>query len=644
MALIADATSGAAFALDAGVSDLPILSVSEMLAAIRVQDHGIANALKEARVMSEADAPTTPASALVYVFTGGTTKASKCVCVTHAMALWEASNYQTALFGAARVVDRFLQYSTLFWRAAVFGQLSIGLAVGGCICVGGSPLGCRGSADALSQLACDVKSFGITVLGVVPSQLRGAWPGGPASARESLRMLIVWADKCPVELSRRWRDGGVPVVDLLLASEYWLALYSDCRSYNDGVEKHVYRQLPTLDARFLVEDGTVLRDARVGEVGEMHLSGPTVSPGCVCPDGRISLERFGATRQVDGKKYLRARDLLCLLPSGGLVYSGRADSLLKHGGAWVDADALQDATLAVRGVTQAAIVPCATGIDAFVVLQTQQHALNHKEQDENETNGDAHSPAPKRLCLGQIPSYRVLSDVRRVLPSGSGTRVHLRTELPFHPATSKIDRGALTAQLTSMADEMRRHSDKHDAIEKGHVQCFAVWLRLALTMLCVPQTVVCVILALISYRCSSRTDHVLRLARLCYGCILRLAFLPCFWLAITYVEHRCGPAPGWVASRLKRVHLPAQYSRWLPLVLAAWLPSSWVETAGACACAYVGWARERDPWLVGGFGFLAALASVVPASWVLLTAAVTTASISSRATEFVTFILSGIGL
>jgi len=368
LALVSDERGGELLSSDKGAK---LVSWAELLEILRREE---AQSLLKAGVEVALRSPVSPQSALVYVYTGGTTKASKCVTVTHAMALWEAENYSTALRHKAGPGDKMLQYSTLYWGAAVFGQISIGFAVGACVCIGGCPAGCTGAGDALRQLVADVEAFQITVLGVVPSQLRGAWPDGPAAAPKSIHTVVVWADKCPPELSRRWKTTRIQVVDLLIASEYWLALHSDCSSWSDGaVEKHVYRALPALEARFLVESvGPTpgLRDARPGEVGEMYLAGPTTSPGYVCPDGRVSLDFHDAARVIDGRMYLRTRDQLLLLEGGGLVYSGRADSMMKHGGQWVDADALQDAVVAVPGAAQAAVLPSAHGIDAFVVLHS----------------------------------------------------------------------------------------------------------------------------------------------------------------------------------------------------------------------------------------------------------------------------------
>jgi len=605
-----------------------------------------------------------PESVLVYVYTGGTTKASKCVTVTHSMALWEADNYKIALGGRAEPGDKMLQYSNLYWGAAVFGQISLGLAVGGCVCFGGCSQGCNGATDALQQLVTDVESFKISVLGVVPSQLRGAWPGGPRSAPSCLRMLIAWADKCPVDLARDWRTAGIPVVDLLIASEYWLALYSDCEVHSDsGVEKHVYRALPSLNARFLFrsQDGSSegeIRDASVGEAGEMYLRGPTTSPGYVGPNGNIGLRFHGAVRQIDGKEYLRTRDVLKLLPGGGLIYVGRADSMMKSGGQWVDSDALQDAVNAVPGVTQAAVVPGPNGIDALVVL--------HSDVVDGSAGADganAGNSMPKRKCVrttaegpGAAP-FQVLAKVRKVLPSGisGGCRVHVCNSLPLNPVTAKIDRRGLMSQLENIREAEEEHRRKHDRLEKQFVQCFACWCRLALGVLLGPQAVASLLRCLDHAALgSSAAAHAMQLAGFCAGCATRLIVLPELWLAATYVEAQL-KLPRF-EKLLQKWSLPRQWSRWLPLLLAACLPSSWLQVLGAAECSLLSWVREHDLYLTLGFSSITAslAAGLMPDSLTSIFGAqarlsagllgTVTAAMSIKFPEFISFMAAAPGL
>eukprot|EP00929_Paragymnodinium_shiwhaense_P088060 TRINITY_DN4826_c0_g2_i4.p1 TRINITY_DN4826_c0_g2~~TRINITY_DN4826_c0_g2_i4.p1 ORF type:complete len:1533 (-),score=336.30 TRINITY_DN4826_c0_g2_i4:810-5408(-) len=650
--------------------------------------------------------PTSPASALCYVYTGGTTKASKCVTVTHAMALWEAEQYSTAMEGLSGRGDKFLQYSTLFWGAAVFGQLSSGWAVGGCVCIGGDPRPARGSAsrkaaDALQQLVTDVTYYEITVLGVVPSQLRGAWPDGPSSAPRCVRVLIVWADKCPVDLARAWRNSGIKVVDLLIASEYWLALFSHCQVYSDGDgggERHVYRALPSLDARFLVEDDDVpggLRDAKVGEVGEMHLYGPTVSPGYISPVGTVDLDVFDAVRCFEGKRYLRTRDKLLLLPHGGLVYSGRADNLLKHAGKWVDADALQDAVLAVPDVINAAVLPGPNGIDAFVVLRQADlgdaakngEALTTEDwgdstTDDSSKNGrhaahpkDAPScPAAKRQCMRKAggwaaPPFKTLAAVRRILPN---SRIHVCTEIPLNPHTAKIDRKALQRRLEEMEDCRHSYQQEQERSERAHVRAYSAWLALALVLVSGPQAVVVFakilrtvlrgqwfaagnvkddMAALLG--ASTAAHPILAVLRFGGVGVSRFALAPVLWLAATYFGMRHDTKWQFLPLQFlrRRANLPEDAARWLPLLSAALLPLGCLPSWTVCALAfsYLGWARERDVSLSLGFGAVgvSTLMTAVVGSRESLGVGllgIFTAALSPRSRDFAKFLLAAPGL
>lgn len=93
---------------------------------------------REARLLparlAGGDAPADPQRPLVYCYTGGTTKHSKCVVVSHAMALWEMEHYAAATRHTITASDRVLCYTSAYWGAACFGQVDIALAFG-CCCV-----------------------------------------------------------------------------------------------------------------------------------------------------------------------------------------------------------------------------------------------------------------------------------------------------------------------------------------------------------------------------------------------------------------------------------------------------------------------------------------------------------------------------
>eukprot|EP00439_Symbiodinium_sp_Y106_P032803 s5686_g3.t3 len=387
-----------------------------------------------------------PESVLCYVYTGGTTRHSKCVAVTHAMALWEIQQYKTALGGLASEGDRMLQYSSAYWGAAIFGQADLALAFGAC--------NVMIRASAPEEIAAICAEHQISVLGIVPSQLRGAWPGGPSTRPRSLRVLIAWAEKIQPKLAKEWLQ-HLPVIEILIASEYWLCLSSvGCRTWkdpDDGMERHVLDPLPDLDIKLLKDNGS---EAEAGESGEMFLAGPTVFAGYVGADGRISCPNF---RYLDAKRYYGTRDRLKRVPGGrGLVYLGRTDSLAKAGGAWQDLEAVEAAAAEVPGVSAAALVACDGSTDAYLVLE-----------DMRDGAGRAREGPPLTAVLDNA--------MQKLKPAAGNSRPHIWARLPLHPATSKVNRQVLLAQRSeATARETNWHERLH-SLQRRMLRGYAAW-------------------------------------------------------------------------------------------------------------------------------------------------------------------------
>jgi len=469
-------------------------------------------------------------SILCYVYTGGTTKHSKCVAVTHAMALWEVKHYAGALGHSVNHLDRVLQYSSVYWGAAVFGQLDVALAFGACTVIVYAP-----QPEDLAR-ACE--QHRISVLGVVPSQLRGAWPAGPASKPQCLRVLISWAEKLPPRLAQEWRQ-HVQLFELLLASEYWLSFHSDCtvwRDPADGTMKHVLRALPGLDMLLLKEDGT---RAGVGSCGELLLSGPTVSPGYVGPDRVIGAgpENDAAFRWVEGRRYLRTRDRLFQIPGGGFAYYGRVDALTKRGGAWVDLEAMQASTTELPGVSSVALVAGEENLDAFVVLD----------------------PVP-------VDSFnRVVGRVRSKL--GSGCRVHVWESLPLHAATAKVDRNQLQQVVAGVRARSMQWLERLAQVQRRMLMGYLWW-----HVFCISTVAG---LSYLPYNGNQTVTNVLA----------RVFLMPYLWAASLYA---LGGTKG------ERKTYSWRFSPCDILILVtAFVPPELMTHVFACACAYVLWKRDR---------------------------------------------------
>ena len=158
-----------------------------------------------------------------------------------------------------------------------------------------------------------------------------------------------------MELAQAWKS-RVALFELLVASEYWLSLASDCRlrrDPEDGRERHLLRAVPGFDF-VLYRDGAAVEEGR----GEMLVAADLASPGYVDAAGGIGYADADALAflEVGGRRYYRSRDRVHRFADGGLVYCGRVDQLAKSGGVWVDLETREAAVAAIDGVKAVAIV------------------------------------------------------------------------------------------------------------------------------------------------------------------------------------------------------------------------------------------------------------------------------------------------
>jgi len=487
-----------------------------------------------------------PDSVLLYCYTGGTTKHSKCVVVTHAMALWEMENYSAVAGNSMSHTDRVLQYTSAFWGAAAFGQIDIALAFGACTVF-------VPSAKGVDWIAAAVEQRRISVLGTVPSQMRGAYPGGPSSAPRCLRVIFTWGEKLPVKLSKPWRE-RCNVFELLIATEYWLALFSDCSTWldpADNQEKPILQKLPRLEMALLDED---LRPVPEGQEGELVLVGPTVSPGYLDSNGRVGTgpeNKSYAWR--GGRLHFHTSDRLRSLPAGGFVYCGRAGALAKRGGAWVDLEAIEAAVGAVPGVCSAAVLG-GDQVDIFVSFEPWS--------------------GEKTLC-------GVLDDVRRA--AGGVCRVHARSELPLHPATAKVDRRRLKAELDEVRVREADHLARLASLQRKMLWSYCSWYAVPLSLLAVWTLLACALMPLV------RVVDVL---------LARVLMLPYMWAALLYSI--LDPTRG-VNFFQRPIGVPD-----FVLLLAMAVPHApWcLGAATAASCAVVVWRRDKDVLAAGSFAAL----------------------------------------
>jgi Acyl-CoA synthetases (AMP-forming)/AMP-acid ligases II len=144
---------------------------------------------------------------------------------------------------------------------------------------------------------------------------------------------------------------------------------------------------------------------------------------------------------------------------GGYRFVGRADDMIKVGGAWVDAREVENNLADLNGVGQVAIC----GREAFVVLK----GINANGQENNVSHGG--------LCRPGI-----LKNIKRALPQDFA--LFVVPALPRVAATGKVDRAQLT-RLVGIGEPRPklRNFEKEQSLAE-HRRCQRCWRPTFLTL------------------------------------------------------------------------------------------------------------------------------------------------------------------
>jgi len=289
------ANASAAQALGAFVPGLRAADVAEMPAELPVPDA----------------APEIDLSAVhSIIYTSGTTGRPKGAALTYGNYWWSAIG--SALNLGLHVNDRWLAVLPLFH----VGGLSILLRA---VIYGITAVVHEAFDPAEVNRAIDEDS--VTMVSVVSTMLRrmldkrGERPYPP-----TLRCVLLGGGPAPLSLLEECARRGVPVVQTYGLTE--AASQVATLAPEDALRKLGSAGKPLLPVELRIEcDG---RPATPGEVGEILVRGPTISPGYITPDGGI---------QPAGRDgWLHTGDLGYLDEEGYLYVVDRRDDLIISGG------------------------------------------------------------------------------------------------------------------------------------------------------------------------------------------------------------------------------------------------------------------------------------------------------------------------
>ncbi len=278
-----------------------------------------------ARRLALGGLPTDPNRPAVVLFTSGSEKAPKAVPLTH-------GNIIADLRGAVPPQE-------LTRADSVLGFLpmfhSFGLTIAGLfpILAGAKVVHHPDPTDA-SALARKAAAYKPTILIGTPTFagfiLNRVKPGD----LDSLRLIVVGAEKCPDELFERAKRLA-PNATVL--EGYGVTECSPCVAVNPVAKvKHGTIGKPLPNVRVCVVDLDSGAPLPANERGLLLVSGPTVFPGYLSHEGESPF------REIDGVHWYVTGDLAALDDDGYIVFHGRLKRFLKAGGEMISLPALEE--------------------------------------------------------------------------------------------------------------------------------------------------------------------------------------------------------------------------------------------------------------------------------------------------------------
>jgi acyl-CoA synthetase (AMP-forming)/AMP-acid ligase II/1-acyl-sn-glycerol-3-phosphate acyltransferase/acyl carrier protein len=269
--------------------------------------------------------PILPDRPAVVLFTSGSEKAPKAVPLTHANILCCQRAAMTIMGVTAE--DVVLGFLPAFHSFGMTVTTLLPLLIGVRVVHHPDP------TDAAS-LVHKIKSYGATVLVGTPTfihyMLERSGPGG----LPSVRLIVVGAERCPPALFDRCREVAPRAVVL---EGYGITECAPVVSVNPPTAPRpgsIGKPLPGVDVRVVdLEDGS---EVTAGQLGMLHVSGPTVFPGYLGQEGPAP---FIEDR---GRRWYVTGDLGEFDADGYLWFRGRLRRFLKAGGEMISLPALEE--------------------------------------------------------------------------------------------------------------------------------------------------------------------------------------------------------------------------------------------------------------------------------------------------------------
>ena len=283
-------------------------------------------------------ARTTRDEACFWLYSSGSTGAPKGAVHLQSHLILTAELYAKPVLGV-ETGDIVYSAAKLFFAYGLGNSLTFPMAVGATSLL----LAERPAPAIVSRLLTQKRP---TIFYGVPTLYAAmlASPDLPARDTVALRRCVSAGEALPEDIGRRWSERfGVEILDGLGSTEMLHIFLSNrpgaVRYGTSGVP------VPGYAVKLVDEDGTA---TRAGEIGELHVAGPT-SAAMYWNNRERSRGTFLGPWTRSGDKYVCDAD-------GYYTYCGRADDMLKVGGIWVSPFEVEAALMTHESVLEAAVV------------------------------------------------------------------------------------------------------------------------------------------------------------------------------------------------------------------------------------------------------------------------------------------------
>ncbi|MFN5349018.1 MAG: benzoate-CoA ligase family protein [Polaromonas sp.] len=306
-------------------------------------------------------ADTCADDACFWLYSSGSTGTPKGTVHLHSHLIQTAELYGRGVLGI-RHSDVVFSAAKLFFAYGLGNALTFPMAVGATTVL----LPARPApADVFDVL----KRLKPTIFYGVPTLYAAllADPARPAKAEAALRLCTSAGEALPAEIGKKFTAAyGVEILDGIGSTEMLHIFLSN----RPGAVRYgtTGQAVPGYQLRIVSDDG---KDCAVGEIGELHISGPT--------SAIMYWNNRAKTKATFAGEWTKSGDKYTLDADGYYTYGGRSDDMLKVGGIYVSPFEVEACLMTHPAVLEVAVIGVQDDDElvkpkAYVVLKSGQSA------------------------------------------------------------------------------------------------------------------------------------------------------------------------------------------------------------------------------------------------------------------------------